>query len=323
VDVDKIVSDLKMISKLSLVFIIFLLLPIAFAHSIEINEINSSPLRNLTFFTAFLGGILMFLAPCSFSLIPAYFAYSFKSRKEILLSTFIFFLGFSLMFSMFGFTAGFVGCILNEYRFSITYYLGIALVIVGLLLLFGKNFKFLKINWTPKKTLIGNFIFGIIYSFGFAGCAGPIFTGILLLSASQPPIISTLTMFSYALGLGIPLILISYFFDKFKLFNLKILEKSVINIGKISLPLSNLISSLLFIIIGVVFITNQNTVALQLANKELTDFSYHLQKIVLEASIPFGNFLFLFIFLGLVIFIINKSKYSLKGYINGRRKEKN
>ncbi len=283
----------------------------------------ANPVANLTMLAAFIGGFLMLLAPCSFSVIPAYFAYSVKSKSKVMLSTFIFFLGFALMFSLFGLSAGYVGYYLNLYKFSLALYSGIAMIAVGLLILAGKNFSFFKRHWNFKRTLTGQFLFGTVYAFGYAGCAGPILVGVLIMAATQPPLTSTLTMFSYSLGLGVPLMIISYFFDRFRVFSSKVMERSVLKFGKrFSLPLSSLISSVLFIVIGAVFIADQSLGRLDFANNNLTSFSYSLQRLILQQKLPFGNILFFVALAAISIFILKQSGYILNGAKRDRKASK-
>jgi cytochrome c biogenesis protein CcdA len=47
----------------------------------------------ISYLAAFFGGILSLLSPCSALLLPAFFAYAFQSRKDLLTKTAIFYLG--------------------------------------------------------------------------------------------------------------------------------------------------------------------------------------------------------------------------------------
>jgi cytochrome c biogenesis protein CcdA len=46
-----------------------------------------------SFLSSFLGGLLSLLSPCSALLLPAFFAYAFQSRGELVGRTVIFYLG--------------------------------------------------------------------------------------------------------------------------------------------------------------------------------------------------------------------------------------
>ena len=66
-------------------------------------------LQNISFLVAFIGGILSFLLPCTLAILPAFFAYTFREKKNITKMTSIFFLGFSLVFILFGILAAALG----------------------------------------------------------------------------------------------------------------------------------------------------------------------------------------------------------------------
>src|SRR3989344_9170762 len=73
----------------------------------------NSFLQNVSFIIAFLAGILSILSPCILPLLPAFFSYTFKEKRNITKMTFIFFLGFSLIFVIFGVIASFLGTSLS------------------------------------------------------------------------------------------------------------------------------------------------------------------------------------------------------------------
>ena len=83
-----------------IVVVLALLFPVILAHEGEEEIDESLPeniqklieyrheqadfyLRNLSFVIAFLAGILGLLTPCSLAILPAFFAYSFESKKQI------------------------------------------------------------------------------------------------------------------------------------------------------------------------------------------------------------------------------------------------
>ncbi len=296
----------KLIVLSALVFLF--LLPIVYAQDT----------LDISLLVAFIGGVLMFLSPCSFSLLPAFFANTFQQKKKLLLSTFVFFLGFASMFSIFGFTAGFVGYYLNLYKPEITFYLGFLLILFGFLLLIGKGFPHIRIKKFDNN-LIGNFLFGVTYSFGYAGCAGPILAGILLVAATLPALNASFLMFAYALGLGIPLMTVSYFFDKTKILDRKIFYKPIFNFkNKIVTTFPNAVSAALLFLIGYVYIRYRSIYPLNLGLPSMQEVSYSIQGKILQLNIPVGNLIFLLAvaILAIIIYKLNKtnkiSKIKLK-----------
>ncbi len=247
----------------------------------------------------------MFLSPCSFSLLPAFFANTFQQKRRVLLATFVFFLGFAFMFSLFGFTAGFVGYYLNLYKPEITFYLGFLLILFGFLLLIGKGFPHIRIK-RFDNSLVGNFLFGVAYSFGYAGCAGPILAGILLMAATLPAFNASLLMFAYSLGLGIPLMTLSYFFDRIRISDRKIFYKPVFNLkNRIVITFPNMVSAALLFLIGYVYIKYRSIYPLNLGLPSLQEISYSIQRNLLHSSITGGNLIFI-LAVGILIIVVFK-----------------
>lgn len=164
---------------------------------------------------SFLAGILSFLSPCTLPILPAYFAFAFQGEKRrIMAMTFFFFLGLALVFSIMGATASFIGSFLKTNISIITTAGGILIIIFGFMSLIGKGFSGARIfQKSPSATLGGSFIFGAAMAFGWTACVGPILAGILVLAATEEKVLRGVgLLFIYALGLGLPLMIISLFF---------------------------------------------------------------------------------------------------------------
>ena len=58
--------------------------------------------QKLSFLVVFIGGVLSVLSPCILPTLPAFFAFTFKEKKNLTKMTFIFFLGFALVFVLLG-----------------------------------------------------------------------------------------------------------------------------------------------------------------------------------------------------------------------------
>src|SRR3989338_7839612 len=99
-------------------------------------------MQNVSFIIAFLAGITTILSPCILPLLPAYFAITFKEKKRITLATFIFFLGFALVFVLMGILATLTGKGLTSVFKNINWLIpsvGIVLVIFGTMIFLGKG----------------------------------------------------------------------------------------------------------------------------------------------------------------------------------------
>lgn len=311
-------KSIKLFFVLVIVFILALSSSFVLAHTDETEETNELLpenvqklieykheqadfyLRNLSFLVAFLAGILGILTPCSLAILPAFFAYSFESKKEITKMTSVFFLGFAPVFIIFGLIATLLGKSLAMFQKSNQFLVigaGIFLIIFGLMVLFGKGFSGISFNKKTKKTPFGVFLFGILFAIGFTACMGPILVGILLIASTfQNYFYSGFLMLFYSLGFFIPLFLISMSFDKFNF--AEVVERWN---KKVGFPISSLIAGILLIAMGITFIILGGTHFFDfLGLGSLTVLIYNLQEKLFNlkflntiAVIILGGFVFL------------------------------
>lgn len=265
---------MKNLNKSHLIFgilLIILMLPIISPHETDteheevvlpdnlkkVQEYNNQQaqfyFKNLSFLIAFLAGILGILTPCSLAILPAFFAYSFKEKKQITKMTSIFFLGFAPVFILFGLLATFFGKTLAMFQKDYSLFVtiaGIVIILFGLMALFGKGFAGIQINKKTNKSSFGIFLFGVLFAVGFTACMGPVLVGIVLIAGIlQNYFYATLLMLFYSLGLFLPLFLLAMLSDKYNFagFINKINKK-------LGFSLTNIISGGLLIIMGLVFI---------------------------------------------------------------------
>ena len=101
--------------------------------------------QTVSFPAAFVAGLLSFFSPCVLPLIPAYFTfitgfsieelteeYNSEIRKKVFLSTFLFVLGFSLVFILMGASASYLGGLMYTYKKLIRIIGGILIIILGI-----------------------------------------------------------------------------------------------------------------------------------------------------------------------------------------------
>lgn len=181
-------------------------------------EAQTQPFLLLTLM-AFGGGLLSFVSPCTLPILPAYFAFAFQSgRKQIALNTFIFLLGLATMFSLLGATASAIGRLLLNSKDLLILFGGSLVIIFGVMSLLGKGFAGIQSeNEQPNRnaTLGGSFLFGLTFAVGWSTCVGPILGTMLTLAATTGSVFrGMLLLFIYALGLGLPLLIVSTFFGR-------------------------------------------------------------------------------------------------------------
>ncbi|MFO1073104.1 MAG: cytochrome c biogenesis protein CcdA [Geminicoccaceae bacterium] len=185
---------------------------------------------SIGFATAFLAGVISFLSPCVLPLVPGYLSYvagtsleslrdRTASRLQALLYAVCFVLGFSVVFIAFGASATALGGLLLSWRYE----LGIAAGII--VLLFGLHLAgLLPLHWLEREArfhaevrggrVVGAFLLGLAFAFGWTPCIGPVLGVILTMSASTADLrTGTALLAVYSLGLGLPFLLAALFTD--------------------------------------------------------------------------------------------------------------
>ncbi len=168
---------------------------------------------------AFAGGLLSFMSPCTLPILPAYFAFAFQSgRRQILANTMIFMLGLASMFALLGASASALGRLLLQNQQLILLFGGSLILVFGVMSLLGKGFTGMaqgnEAN-VDRRSLWGSFMFGLTFAVGWSSCVGPILGAVLTLAAQTASVgQGTMLLFIYALGLGLPLIIVSTFFGR-------------------------------------------------------------------------------------------------------------
>ena len=169
---------------------------------------------------AFVGGLVSFASPCTLPILPAYFAFATQSgRSRIAANTVAFMLGVALMFSLLGASASALGRFVISSQQLLLLFGGAIVMVFGIMSLLGKGF-----TGVSKETgsaggantgARGSFIFGLTFSLGWSSCVGPILGVVLTLAASTGDVAKgMLLLFIYAIGLGLPLIIVSTFFGR-------------------------------------------------------------------------------------------------------------
>jgi cytochrome c-type biogenesis protein len=180
--------------------------------------VQSQPFLALAFL-AFLGGIMSFVSPCTLPILPAYFAFAFASgRKQIALNTMVFMLGLATVFSLMGAGASIIGRVLRQSQSLILLIGGSMVIIFGVMSLLGRGFGGMQKHQEEQvrnNSLPGSFLFGMTFAVGWSSCVGPILGTVLTMAGTTGSVSrGMMLLFIYALGLGLPLIIVSTFFGR-------------------------------------------------------------------------------------------------------------
>src|ERR687894_389148 len=222
----------------------------------------------VSYLASFVGGLLSLLSPCSALLLPAFFAYAFQSRRELAGRTAVFYLGLAATLVPLGMGISAVSTLVYGHRSALITVSGTVIIVFGFLQLLGRGFTLGplenlrgRIQGDPSATAT-TFALGAVY--GFAGfCSGPILGAVLTIAASSGQVVQGASLLAtYALGMATPLFLMALLWDRFDLGHRSWLRGREFSIGRLRLHTTNLVSGIMFILLGVVFIAYQGTSAL-------------------------------------------------------------
>ncbi len=223
-------------------------------------------------------------------ILPAYFACTFKEKKEITKTTLVFFLGFSIIFTIYGLIAGLLGEALSKLKLNDSILIimaGFIIAFFGFMIITGKGFSFMHDRLKTRKSYLGIFSMGALFAIGWAPCLGPILSGILIIAAAVGNYFqSALMLFVYSLGVFIPLFIFAFFYDKYKLSNSKLIKGKELNFGKYKINSTNLISGILLILVGLAFIIYKGTSFVNSIDPFKTkQLFYSLQRTIISSNV--------------------------------------
>lgn len=179
---------------------------------------------DVTFPAAAAAGLLSFLSPCVLPLVPPYLTYlagvsmedleietRSAARRDVLLSAILFVLGFSTVFVALGATASAFGAVLRANLHILSYAAGAIIILMGLhflgILKVGLFYREKRAEITKPMGLVGSYVMGLAFAFGWTPCIGPILAAILAVAGTQETVARGAALLAtYSLGLGLPFI---------------------------------------------------------------------------------------------------------------------
>jgi cytochrome c biogenesis protein CcdA len=238
----------------------------------------------VSFLASFLGGVLTLLCPCSALLLPAFFAYAFQSRRELVGRTAVFYLGLCATLVPLGMGISAVSALVYGHRSTLITVSGLVVIVFGVIQIAGGGFAFGPVERLRGKikgdSIVTTFCLGAVY--GFAGfCSGPILGAVLTVAATSGSVLRGAGLLAtYAAGMAAPLFLMALLWDRLDLGRRRWLRGRVLSLGRLRLHTTNLLSGLMFVVIGVLFIAFEGTSGLEglYASGGATDFAFSAER---------------------------------------------
>jgi cytochrome c-type biogenesis protein len=221
----------------------------------------------VSYFGAFAAGILSFLSPCVLPLVPPYLCFiggvsleqltdeseiSQSVMRTVTLSAGLFILGFSTVFIALGATASTIGQWVADYMDLFSMIAG------GIIIFLGLHFiGILKIPILYREArfqaksrpsgLVGSYVIGLAFAFGWTPCVGPVLAAILMVASSESSIGYGMGLLAiYSAGLGIPFFLSALMMKSFMGFMVRF--RKHLNIVEI-------VIGILLVLTGILFLT--------------------------------------------------------------------
>jgi cytochrome c-type biogenesis protein len=177
---------------------------------------------------ALIAGLLSFLSPCVLPLVPPYLCFlggvSVKQLNEaeplaagagrrVFLAAVAFVLGFSSVFVALGATASSLGRAVGAHLQLLSYVAGAIIIVLGLHFLGVLRLVLLyrEARFHPARQpagVIGAYVVGLAFAFGWTPCVGPVLAAILFVAAAEDNVLCGASLLAaYAAGIGIPFLL--------------------------------------------------------------------------------------------------------------------
>lgn len=192
---------------------------------------------DVTLFGAFLAGLLSFLSPCILPIVPFYLSYmagvgmnqisatadvTSSVRLRAVSASIFFALGVTTVFVGLGASATLFGQLVRDY-FDILRWIAAAVILamglhflgvirIGLLY---RQFR-ADAGRTDKLTVLGAYVIGLAFAFGWTPCVGPVLAAILFTAAGQESAGQGAgLLFVYGVGMTAPFIVAALFIGPF------------------------------------------------------------------------------------------------------------
>jgi cytochrome c-type biogenesis protein len=182
---------------------------------------------------ALIAGIFSFVSPCVLPIVPSYLAYmagigmtdmaeEARARRAALLAAVFFVLGLSTVFLLLGIAASAMGRFLLQNQDWFSTAAGIVVMVFGAHFIGVFRIPFLdreaRLDAGDRGgSAFGAYVLGLAFAFGWTPCIGPQLGMILTLAAGDASLPRGAALLAiYALGLGIPFLLVAAFFPRLK-----------------------------------------------------------------------------------------------------------
>jgi hypothetical protein len=177
-----------------------------------------------------------------------------------------------------------VSALVYGHRSTLITISGLVIIVFGVVQLAGGGFAFGPLERLRGRikgdSIVTTFCLGAVY--GFAGfCSGPILGAVLTVAASSGSALRGAGLLAtYAAGMAAPLFLMALLWDRLDLGGRRWLRGRELSLGRLRFHSTNLLSGLMFVAIGVLFIAFEGTSGLEslYASGGATDLAFSAER---------------------------------------------
>src|SRR3989344_6109018 len=267
---------------------------------------------------AFLSGVVAFFAPCCITfLLPAYFAFALKEKKQILKMTLVFALGLATVLIPIGLGLAGLGQFASQFHTEIFIAGGLFMLLLGIFTLLGKSLMMPFKTNSPamnKADTLSIYQLGLFSGFA-SSCCLPVLAGVLTLSLISASFIQAFLLgWAYVLGMVVPLVILALLWEKYNLAEHPILKGKTFTVRvsgkKIELHSTSVFSGAILSIIGLLTLIAALTHSITATSNEQIQLSMWMQgtqNTILSAAQAIPDWIFLAVLVAITIYLAKKA----------------
>lgn len=187
---------------------------------------------DVSYWGAALAGFLAFFSPCILPMVPFYFSYMAGismaelrgedeiapgAQRRLVASALFFALGVTTIFGLIGLGATALGQGFAQWKEQLSYVASAVIAVFGLHFLGIFRIPFLMRearveSKSDPSTVLGAYVMGLAFGFGWTACVGPVLSSILLIAATKETLVQGTTLvLVFGLAMTMPFVVTAFF----------------------------------------------------------------------------------------------------------------
>jgi len=192
---------------------------------------------DVSLWSAFLGGLIVFFSPCILPIVPFYLSYMAGTgmavlgddgalpdgiRRKAVLSSVMFSVGIITVFVLLGAAAFSVSQAFRVYQDEFRYAAAAIILLIGLHFLGVIRIGFLNRQFqvsagdTNNMSVLGSYIVGLAFAAGWTPCVGGVLTAVIMTASFEDTALRGVgLLFIFGIGLTLPFVVAAFFIKPF------------------------------------------------------------------------------------------------------------